>query len=324
MSQQRLEWKVGLFIFVCLVLLAGLVILFSKGFSPLRQSYLLKLRTTNVGFIVPGAAVRVAGVTVGNVDRVTLEKDGRSVVIYLRILKQYPIHSDAKFIIEQIGFLGDQFISIVPQQNLGPILHDGDEVSCDEPFNLQEVARSAVGLIRRVDQTVQKLDHAVARVDQILLAEPTLVNTTNAIANLRVLSERAFTTVDSFERLVVTNTVPLNVAMSNLARFSTDLSLLSDEIRTLVQTNGPGITTAIKNIQQASSSVNSLLTDLQDGKGVAGFLLRDTQIEGQMAELMDNLVSLSSNLNKYGLLYRPKAPRSASVQPYPRVGGRQP
>jgi phospholipid/cholesterol/gamma-HCH transport system substrate-binding protein len=324
MSERRVEWKVGLFIFVCLALLAGLVILFSKGFSPLRQSYSLKLRTTNVGFIIPGAAVRVAGVPVGSVASVALEPDGKSVVIYLRILKQQPIHRDAKFIIEQIGFLGDQFISIVPQQNVGPILGEGDEVTCDEPFNLQEVARSAVGLIRHVDQTVQKLDGAVTRVDQILLAEPTLVNTTNAIANLRLLSERAFTTVDNFERLIITNATPVNAAMSNLAHFTVELSLISDDLRALVETNKPSVTTALKNIEQASASVDTLLTDLQEGKGLAGFLLRDEQTKEQMAALMNNLVTLSSNLNKFGLLYKPKRPRSSDVESYPRLGGRQP
>jgi len=322
MSERRVEWKVGLFIFVCLAVLAGLVILFSKGFSPLRQSYTLKLRTTNVGFIIPGAGVREAGVPVGSVERVALEPDGKSVVIYLRILAQCRIHRDAKFIIEQIGFLGDQFISIVPQLNVGPILQDGDEITCEEPFNLQEVARSSVGLIRRVDQTVEKLDRAVSRVDQILLAEPNLVNTTNAIANLRLLSERAFTTVDNFERLVITNVIPVSTVVSNLAHFSVELSLLSDDLRTLVETNKPSVTSAVKNIEQAAASVDMLLTDLQAGKGLAGFLLKDEQTKEQMAALMNNLVTLSSNLNKYGLLYKPKRPRDR--EPYPRVGGRQP
>ena len=314
----------GLFIGLCLALAAGLVILFSKGFSPLRQCYGLKLRTPNAGFIIPGAAVRVAGVPVGNVDRVGLEPEGKSVIIHLRILRQHPIRRDAKFIIEQIGFLGDQFISIVPQQNVGPPLQDGDEVTCDEPFNLQEVARSSVGLIRRVDQSVQRLDRAVARVDQILLAEPNLVNTTNAIANLRLLSERAFTTLDNFERLMVTNAAPVSAVMSNLTHFSVELSLLSDDLRTLVTTNQPGVTTVVKNLEQASATVDTLLSDLRAGKGLAGFLLSDEQTKGQMAALLNNLVTLSSNLNQHGLLYKPKPPRPRDRESYPRIGGRKP
>ena len=158
MSQARLELKVGLFVLLCLGLLAGLVILFSKGLSPWTPAYTLRLRTPNAGFIIAGASVRMAGVNIGSVDRVTLDADGKSVTIWLKILKRYTIHSDARFVIEQIGFLGDQFVAVLPRQNLAPVLPEDAEITCDEPFNLQEVARSAMGLITRVDQTVQKLD----------------------------------------------------------------------------------------------------------------------------------------------------------------------
>ena len=66
------------------------------------------------------------------------------------------------------------------------------------------------------------------------------------------------------------------------------------------------------------------MVDLQGGKGLAGFLLRDEQTKGQMAVLLTNLVTLSSNLNKYGLLYKPKPPRSRSASPDPQLGGRKP
>ena len=322
MSQARLEWKVGLFVVLCLGLLGGLVLLFSKGLSPFTPAYALRLKTANAGFIISGAGVRMAGVNIGSVDRVTLDPDGKAVTIWLKILKRYPVHADARFVIEQIGFLGDQFVSVIPRQNLAPLLPDGAEIACEEPFNLQEVARSAMGLITRVDQTVQKLDQAVSRVDQILLSEQTLTNATAAVAQLRGVIEKAGTTLDRIDRLVQTNTAPINGAMSNLLRFSHELDATAVDLHGVVLTNRAALGDAVTNLAHATVTVNLLLDDLQAGKGLAGFLLKDQQIQAQMAALMNNLTTLSSNLNQHGLLYKPRPVRTNAPAPVWR--GRSP
>src|SRR5229473_5816012 len=162
MSKSRLEWKVGLFVFIGLALLAGLLIEFSKGLSLFRPTYEIYLRASNVGGLKPKAAVLMSGVQVGTVANIQLAPDGKSVTITLRLYKQYDIHNDAKFIIDQSGFLGDQFVAIEPTNNQGEIFHDQDHASAEPPFNLQEFTRSATGFILRIDETVKKLDDALA------------------------------------------------------------------------------------------------------------------------------------------------------------------
>ena len=44
------------------------------------------------------------------------------------------------------GFLGDQYVAVTPVKNEGPVYASGDHAPAEEPFNLQEVARSAAGL----------------------------------------------------------------------------------------------------------------------------------------------------------------------------------
>ena len=65
MSQSHKEWKVGGFVAISLVLLVMLVLNFSKGLSLLRPSYVVRLKTTNVGGIKDKAAVLLAGATAG-------------------------------------------------------------------------------------------------------------------------------------------------------------------------------------------------------------------------------------------------------------------
>ena len=117
MDKSRLEIKVGLFVFLGLVLLAALLIMFSKGASLFHGTYELRLHASNVGGLKQRAGVLLAGVQVGTVSTINLADDGRSVTILLKIYNQNKIYHDARFVIEQSGFLGDQYVSVIPTTN---------------------------------------------------------------------------------------------------------------------------------------------------------------------------------------------------------------
>ena len=75
MEQKRLETKVGLFVLIGLVLLALLVIQFSKGTSIFHGTYELRLHAGNVGGLKLRAGVLLAGVQVGSVSDIKLAND---------------------------------------------------------------------------------------------------------------------------------------------------------------------------------------------------------------------------------------------------------
>ncbi len=326
MSKSRSEWKVGLFVLVGLSLLAALLIIFSQAANPFARTYKLNLRTTNVGGLIRGAKVMLAGVPVGRVMGATLVDSGKSVSVSLQIFQKFPIHADAVFYIEQAGFLGDQYVYIKPTQNAGPLLKDNDEVKCEEPFNLQAAARSAVGLIQRVDAMVQTINGVVTRVDTTVLSESTLTNISGVISNLHHVSDRAVTTIDSIGNLVQTNAPGINLAVSNvvdfsgqlhsvsnLNKFSVQLNKVADDLEALVSSNRTGVTASVKNIEESSESLKLLLADLHSGKGVAGSLVQDEKLQVQLTQMIGNLNTLSSNLNRFGLLYKPKPVKTNSL-----------
>src|SRR5439155_12105294 len=201
MSQKRLEWKVGLFVLVCLLVLGLLVLNFSKGLTFFTPTYTVRLKTTNVGGIKREAAVLMAGVPVGIVTGAELSPAGTNVTVFLKVLKRYQIHRDAVFTIDAMGFLGDQYVAIIPGRNEAPVLNDGDEVLCREPFNLQEVARSALGFIQRIDETAKKLDSALTRVEQHVLNDETLTNLSSIITNFPLVSDHVLATEDKVDRV---------------------------------------------------------------------------------------------------------------------------
>jgi phospholipid/cholesterol/gamma-HCH transport system substrate-binding protein len=171
MESKRLELKVGLFVFIGLVLLAVLLIAFSKGTSVFRGTYVVRLIAPNVGGLKLHASVLLAGVQVGNVSGIDLAPDGRSVTITLSIYKGTTIYRDAIFVIEQAGFLGDNYVAVLPTANNPPIITNDDEVDCEPPFDMQAVARSATGFIERVNDTVSNIETSVAQLQSTVLNE---------------------------------------------------------------------------------------------------------------------------------------------------------
>lgn len=313
MSQTRVEWKVGGFVAIGLVLMALLVLNFSKGLSLIKPSYVVRLKTTNVGGIKEKAAVLLAGVTIGNVSHVELSSDSKSVIIFLRINRQRDIPGDAVFNIEAQGFLGDQFVSIAPTQNaLPPLPKDGSaQRECRAPFNIQDAARDALGLIQRLDQAAQKVDLALDRVNKTVLTEQTLTNFAAMVSSLRmvadqtrtvteralVLENKAIGALDRVDALLATNVAPIQVAVSNVLRFSEQLNKVGAELQDTVGSNRPAIQAAVRNLETASAQVTNILGEVHSGRGLVGALIRDEALARNFKQLSADLPAISGQVN---------------------------
>ena len=331
MNESRFAVQVGLFVTGGLILLALLLLTFSKGLNVLIPTYELRLRANTVGGLKRQGTVLMSGVSVGRVAYADVAPDGHGVVIGLRIYKRYRIYGDARFSIEQLGFLGDQYVAIYPQANAKPELEPGAEVRCEDPLNIQETVRAATGLIQHVDQTVKTLQTAADRLDRTVLSENSLSNVSLTLDNFQLVSARALGIVEDVNRLVDTNGPPIFTTLSNLVSFSEDLNQLAGELKDAVITNKIELTKAIKNLDNTTHALDRLVADVEGGKGLAGSLLKDerlkrniSEVAGNFAQVSANLATLTSNLNKYGLLYKPKPPKTTNTIVMPFYPGKNP
>ena len=315
MSKSRLEWKVGLFVFISLAVLAALLIQFSKGLGLFQSSYEIHLQSRNAGGLKPRADVLMAGVRVGMVSGIKLAPDGKTVTIRLRILSQFDIRTNAHFLLDTSGFLGDQYVAIAPTILEGPIFSKTtpERAEAEPPFNLQEFTRTATGFISRIDDTVRKLDDALMNVTRVVLTPKTLTNLASTIANLHEFSGDAVVAVRNLNALVATNGPSLTRSSSNLASFSLRLNDFADGLNGVLATNSPDLHGAVKNLEASSETLKLLLSEVQAGKGLAGNLLKNEEWTANVSQITSNLSITSSNLNRLGLwgvLWQHKAPRT--------------
>lgn len=111
MERKRLEFSVGIFIIVGVLCLAYLSFSLGKlGFSGSRYQVLASFST--VSGLKNKASVTMAGVTIGEVQKIML-KDGRAEVI-MGIDNDIKLEEDSIASIKTMGIIGDKYISIAP------------------------------------------------------------------------------------------------------------------------------------------------------------------------------------------------------------------
>ncbi len=306
MSETRYAGRVGLFVIAGLVLVGALMLSFTRGTGLFKPTYELTMRTRNAGGLKARSAVLMSGVQIGSVKSIDLDPRTRNVVIRLKILRSFPIHGNARFSIEQFGMLGDQFVTVEPGTVEAPELKDGDTVPGVEPFNLQEVARSASDLLKRFDQLSATIGGAIERVNAQVLDTNTLASLSRTIGKFERVSEQTLAVVDTVGVVVTNNAPTLMQSLSNLFVFTERMQKLAGELDETVAANRNGLAASLRNVEDASGSLKKLTADAEAGHGVIGGLFRDEQMRNQLAQTVSNASILASNLARYGILYKPK------------------
>lgn len=325
-SSSRFELKVGLFIATGIIFIAILMLNFSKGVTFFQPTYQVHVIMPTLSGLKPKSSVMVAGVPVGTVASTDLSPNGTNVTITLRILSKYKIHADAKFHVDTLGFLGDQYIAVTPTHNEAPVLKNGDVVIGQAPFDIQEAVRSTAGLLEQARQTMQNLDQTITNINRSVLSEQTLTNFGNSVSNLHSVTVNALAMSQAAQDMLASNTVPISSTVSNLNVVSQKLNTMADDLSQTISTNREGVTDAVRDFRETARNFSEISRDLRAGKGLAGSVLKDEHLNAQVTTLIANANALvynlgefSKSLNEKGLwtmLWKPKHPTDGvPVQP---------
>jgi phospholipid/cholesterol/gamma-HCH transport system substrate-binding protein len=115
-STRAVEISTGLFVllgFACLFFMVTQIT--NRELAVNGGSYEVTAQFENVGSLRPGAAVSMAGVTIGRVDSITFDQNVYKAVVKMRIASTYnriPVDSDAAIMTS--GLLGGQYVGITP------------------------------------------------------------------------------------------------------------------------------------------------------------------------------------------------------------------
>ncbi len=126
------ELLAGLFFFLGIFLVVAFVIILGGNKGLAQSRFQVTVLYRNVGGLMEGAPVRLAGVNVGTVDRIEFldqEFDSRRVEVTLNILSKYrkQLENNLRFTIQTEGILGEKLIEI-------DVLREGSNVDLKNPI----------------------------------------------------------------------------------------------------------------------------------------------------------------------------------------------
>jgi phospholipid/cholesterol/gamma-HCH transport system substrate-binding protein len=321
MSSGRLEIRVGLFVIVLLGLAAVMSIKFSKTGFGRASTYTVELRTEDVGTVIENSPVMMSGVKVGYVDDIKLDDNG-SVALTVELFSEYDkIDASAIFQIKSSGFLGDQYITVIPPaftERLNKPLQEGSVMNCEPPFDIMSVARDAqvtLGhaqqLILNVSDRVRDLNATIVNLNDNIFNQETLsdfrttiTNLANASTNLVKFSRSATNVANRVESILTPKTA--TKLTDSIAEFNSSMANLN-AFSHLLRTNAPAVSQSVANFANITTRLRVSTEELdkyisskkpevdQALKNIAAFTVK---LDKTTEELQSTLSNNRTNITK--------------------------
>jgi len=267
--ERGLEFKVGIFVFVGLAMLAALVVQFGRLGEGFKTYYTLTVRFNDAGGLLKGTDVLLAGARIGKVaGGPKLLGEGGGVAVPLKIYDYIKIPEGTKFTVGSSGLLGDRFVNvIIPSGQAKGYLAPNSFINGARETGMDDLTREGGALVNDLRGTVQKIDTTVTRLNQETLSAQNM-------ENLKASMEH------------------LNQATGALAESSKKL----DGVIGQADSAMASAKTAADGLQSAIGDTRKVLRTATQGKGLVATLLNDQQ-------LANDLHALISNLRAHGVLF---------------------
>ena len=273
---------------------------FLKGqnlFDPNSRQFIVEY--TNIGDLSKTSSVTINGLKVGKVDNIefneSIEKRGQLIV-------RFSLDNDFQFSKKSVvkiyspSPLGGSNLAIVPSYE-GEMAVSGDILKGE----IQSSLFTSIG--ERLDPIQNKLEHVIVSADSLFKGineildkkakrslNRTILGFENTILDVR-------RTLKSVNRMLDSSSVEFKLSIRNTKNITENLSKISD---TLANAN---IGEIIRKTELTLTSVNSMLADIDKGKGTIGKLVNDdamyTNLENASKELEELLREMKLNPKRF-------------------------
>jgi phospholipid/cholesterol/gamma-HCH transport system substrate-binding protein len=275
-SEKQLKWsqlKVGITVTVASLTLGVLLFLMSgtQGFFTPRIT--VKSYFDNAEGLRVGAPVRLSGVDVGNVTKMTIvnlpEKRLTPVEVTMKISTKYrdSMRRDSVSSLETAGVLGETYLDIDSSQAVGAALQDGDTLPTQVHPDFNQVVRASQSTLQNMDALLKRADRILAFAESgkgslgKLIYDPTLYNRFSlTVADFQKIVEQVGNGEGSLGRLISRNDA-----------YDKFLSTLD--------------------------KMNSIIDDMQQGKGTAGKFLKDPSLYNNANDTIANLKKVTDDIS---------------------------
>ncbi len=277
------------------ILVIASIALFIWGYSFLKGKDLfshyktLYVEYNNVEGLEKSAPVSINGLTIGKVSGITIDPETAKIRVELQINTDFPIRSSSKAEIYAPSPIGGKLIAILPGKE-GAEVEDGATLEASEKLGLTDELAKQIEPLK--DKVVKLLDNANAMLENInqVLDASSKEHLRNSLANLDATIASFKSTATNANDLVMENKSKISGTLSNAEKASANLNKLTDD---LAKAN---LKETIAKLDATLANVNTMVSDMQSGKGTMGKLMKDDKLYTNFTKTSKELELLLQDL----------------------------
>jgi phospholipid/cholesterol/gamma-HCH transport system substrate-binding protein len=164
-----LQIKIGAFILAGLGVFLAIIYLLGAQARYFERKYELVAEFTEVGGLIEGATVRLAGVQIGRVTEVTLPPEpGGKVIVRLTIARRFAdrIRQSSEARIVTQGLLGDKLVEITMGTPDAPPVPDGGRLAARDPVEMGRIFSEGAEAIANINRLTTTVTATVEKIDK--------------------------------------------------------------------------------------------------------------------------------------------------------------
>ena len=311
-DQTKNNVKLGLLVLAGMFLLILTLYSVGKNQNLFGSNFRLKARFFNIGGLMTGNNIRFSGIQVGTVKSIEILNDTTIEVTMLIDKKVKPfIHANAIASIGTEGLMGNKVINITPSPSAaggveqGAMLATQKNVSTDEMLmTLYRTNNNIADISEDLKTTVRRIRGSTA-LWSLLNDSGLAIRVRTSLDNINVaaVNTRAFTR-DIREIIVRTKG-----GEGSVGRLLTDTGFYRDldQAAVTIDSVGKGARDLVTHLDEMARQVQ---LDIQNGRGTANALLRDSQMVIKLNASLDNIQKGTDGFNqnmealKHNFLFR--------------------
>ncbi|MBM7229723.1 MULTISPECIES: MCE family protein [Dietzia] len=250
--------KLGIFATVMILVLVGLIVVFSEYRSGDFERY--NAHFADVSGLESGDKVRIAGIEVGQVRGIDLEEANTANVSFT-VAGNQVVHQSTEAVVRYENLTGDRYLELKRGEGLQTPLEPGGTIPLDQtapaldldallggfrplfkaldPAQVNQLSESIVKVFQGEAGTVQDLLAATSSLTQTLADRDQLIgdvitNLTSVLTTVSENQENVDSIVDDLQQLVsglATNSEPLAESVSRLNDSSANMTTLLSDVR---------------------------------------------------------------------------------------------
>jgi phospholipid/cholesterol/gamma-HCH transport system substrate-binding protein len=170
-GKTKLEFKVGIFVFIGLVILIVFVLSLG-GFRTWTSGYRINFTFAFANGIKLGAPVRFSGIDVGEVKDIKFvfepKEQQTKIIINGWIKNGVKIPSDSTVWVNTLGLLGEKYIEIMPGKNYEVLIEPNGYLRGVDPVPMHEVVQVVNNIANNIDNSIERIKNKEGTVGKLL------------------------------------------------------------------------------------------------------------------------------------------------------------